>query len=314
MSVTFDECFQTFPELKPPGDLKDFWKNAQAELQKIPVEPTAKMVLKKSLGWESTQDVSFLSFGGERIRGLLSIPRKRGTVPAVISFHDYHADLETGREFTDAGLAHLAVRLRGHEGVEARAQSEVEAVAIPHFQQNGLAAAEKSYPYACYLDALRAVDFLRLQKGIDHSRIGVIGRGFGAALSVFTAIHRENVRALALEQPGFAWLLEWAREAEADYAEEIRFLTGKNARNRIKARKNLDYFDVLNYSEDLKQPVLAFIGLNDTRNPARPAFAFFNHVTSDKTMELFPEESDQPPPGEIRKKSVDFLGKQLNPD
>ena len=312
MSVTFDECFQTFPELKVPGDMADFWKNAQAELQKVPVEPQQKMLLKKSLGWESMQDISFQSFGGARVTGVLTIPRKRGKVPAVISFHDYHADLETGREFTDSGLAHLAIRLRGHEDLTVTRTPDGEVGPPPFFQQKGIAAAEKSYPYACYLDALRAVDFLRLQRGIDHSRIGLVGRGFGAALAVFAAIHRKNVQALSLEQMGFTVLAEWMKVAEADYAEELRNLTGKNARNRIKARKNLDYFDVLNYSEDIRQPLMAFIGLNDMVNPAPPAFGFFNRVTSDKSMELFPEESDQPPPAEIRKKSVEFLGSILN--
>ncbi len=312
MSVTFDECFQTFPELKPPSDLEPFWKNAEGELRQIPVDGNQKLILKKSLGWESTSEVNFQSLGGEKIRGQLSIPRKRGNVPAVISFHDYHNEIEAGREFTDQGLAHLAIRLRGHEPAEARGPQEPEQVAIPHFQQSGLASPEKSYPYACFLDALRAVDFLRLQKGIDTDRIGVIGRGFGAALAVFAAFHREQVRALALEQMGFTWLLDWAREAQADYAEEIRFLTGKNARNRLKARKSLEYFDVLNYAEELKQPVLAFIVLDDARNPARAAFAFFNHLKSEKTMELFPETGDLPPAGEIRKKSVNFLAEILN--
>lgn len=50
-----------------------------------------------------------------------------------------------------------------------------------------------------FLDAIRVVDYVRLQESIDPNRIGVIGRGFGASLAVFAAgLYQDRVHAVSL--------------------------------------------------------------------------------------------------------------------
>ncbi len=309
IKTTFDECFQTFPAIKPPNDLNEFWQKALNELKKVPVEGRQKMILSKSLGRESQMEVSFNSYGRHRLRGILTIPRRKGKTPVIVSFHDYHRMPETSREYTDLGLAHLALGLRGHDGqVSDRPEQEKPRL----IENSGLENLQASFAFACYMDAVRCIDFLRLQKGIDSLKIGLVGSGLGAAMAVFAAYQkRENVAAVAMERPALVWIPQWLQEAASDCATETRNLMKHSPKGRSKIRKNLDYLDILNWSEEIKSPFLAVVRMEDEANPPRPAFAFFNHLRTDKTMELFTETADDPEGLEQRKKSIKFLASIL---
>lgn len=311
--TSFDECFQTFPRLRSPGDLRDYWHKALLDLKKVPVEPQSRIMLKRSLGWETMQEISFRSAGDARVHGFLSVPRKRGNVPAVISFHDYGSEPQPQRDFTDAGVAHLALRLRDHADLRPNLGADGVDRGPLLMERYGLDRLEKSYPFLCFLDAIRSIDFMRLQKGIDPHRLALLGRGFGAAMAVFAASQRADIKAIALERPGFTWLEGYLQESASKHAEEVRRLfAGAPQGRRTKLRKNLDYLDVLNWSEILDGPVLVSVGLEDVINPPRSAFAFFNHLRVEKAMELFPDQARDPDGSIERKKGVAFLAHVLN--
>ncbi len=307
--TSFDQCFQTFPPLKPPSDLDAFWKQALNELKKIPVDPRQKIVLKKSLGLESILDVSFQSHGKTRMKGRLSIPRLRGRSPVVISFPDFGEHSETDRRLTDHGIAHLAMELRDHERfVRPDPRSPVPPPAL--FREYGLDVAGKSYPFACFLDAVRAVDFLRLQKGIDSNRIAILGRGLGAAMGMFAAVQRrEGVLGLALERPGFAFFPQWVKDSHISFASDVRLLIEERGRTKIK--KSLDYVDILHWSETITPPVLVTLVLDDQLHPPKCTFAVFNHLRCDKAMELYPDMTADPDGTQQRKKTMKFLSEVL---
>lgn len=313
MPATFDECFATFPALHPPQDFQSFWKLGLDALKRIPVEPRQKMLLKRSLVREQTTDVHYKSIGGYEIGAELMVPRKRGRMPAVITFHDYQdaPALEPDRLLGDSGIAHLRVRLRGHK-------APVLGEAPPaHLSASGLDPVEKSYLYLCFLDAVRAVDYVRLQESIDPNRIGLIGRGFGASLAVFAAgLYPDKVHAVALERPGLVYFAKYLAESTAALAFELRELTGQAAgkpRSRGRVKKNLEYLDCLNLAGVLKQPFFVTTGLADLKNPPAPGFALFNRLQTDKTMDLCPDEEKDPLGLDQRRKSIEFMVSTLHP-
>lgn len=319
MPATFDECFQTFPALHTPQDFQTFWKLGLDALKRIPVEPRQKMVLKRSLVREQTTDVHYKSIGGYEIGAELMVPRKRGRVPVVITFHDYLEGpaLEPDRHLGDSGIAHLRVRLRSHDSLPVPGQP------LPAYvRDTGLDPLEKSYLYLCFLDAVRAVDYVRLQESIDQGRVGIIGRGFGASLAVFAAgLYHDKVHAVSLERPGLVHLSKYLSESTSPLASELRELTGAlparpgaaKPRGRTKAKKNLEYLDCLNLVEALKQPFFVTTGLADVKNPPAPGFALFNHLQTDKTMDLCPDEEKDPAGLDQRRKSIDFMVSVLQP-
>ena len=304
---SFDECFQAFPDIKQPEKLKKFWQNALDELKKVPVSPKRKLLIKKSIGLESRQEITFIGFKTHAIQAYLSIPRKRKKVPAIISFHDYGGTNSLDKHFTEAGFAHLAVVLRGHKN-KAPVSEEEKNIEVPrHFDGYGLDPVEESYPYACILDAVRAVDLLRLEKEIDSSNIGIIGNGFGASAAIFAAVFKkENVRALVLERPGFLWFPSWMKESRSQIVQEILdYVRKSRVKNRI--RKNLEFLDPLNFCEDITIPIMTSVCMDDIINPPYPAFGFFNRLQTEKFMEIYPEENSDPDQSLQRKKSIDFI-------
>jgi len=310
--ISFDECFQAFPKISPPKDFEEFWQNAMNNLKKTPLEPKQKIVLKKSLGWESIWEISYRSLGGKTVKGILSIPRKRGKSPAVITFHDYRGQPEVIKEFRENGIAHLYIDLRDHEetipsGPEKRQRNL--------FVDYGLDYPDQSYLFFLYMDAVRAVDFLRINKDINSEKIGLLGRGIGSAMAVFAASQRpENIAALAIEKHAFAHLSRWITLAKTPYAEEFKSIFLNATKGAKKLQKNLDYFDTLAWSESIHVPVLTTVSLQDEEHPAYCGFSFFNHLKTDKSMELFTEQLTDPRFIEQRKKTVSFLIEKIKDD
>ncbi|MCB1318710.1 MAG: acetylxylan esterase, partial [Leptospiraceae bacterium] len=303
MKASFDDCFQTFPSIQSPPDLNRFWQKGMTALKRVNVDPRSRLVLSRSLGRESLSEVNFAGLDNHRLHGLFTVPRRRGKLPAVIAFHDYHEQIDGSGHISGEGLALLTVQLRGHETefFSHSAGSDLELREKQLCADAGLADAEASYLYRAYLDAVRCVDFLRLQKSIDMQRIGIIGRGFGAALAVFAATQMsENVRALVLERPSFLWLQAWLEESTSDLAQEIKHLVSRNTRLYTRSKKNLPLFDPLNWTEQLKPEVMAAVSLEDDWNPPRPAFGFFNRLKAEKSMQLSPDEESYPTASEQR--------------
>ena len=177
----------------------------------------------------------------------------------------------------------------------------------------GLDVLEKSLPFLCFMDAIRCIDYLRLHRSIDSNRIGLLGRGFGAAMAVFAAAHMPaNVAALSLERPSFLWLSRWIEDATGPLADDTRALLRKTGRNQARVRRHLALLDGLLWSESLSAPVQASIALEDEVRPARPAFGFFNHIVTEKSMEIYPDDIDQIDLKEERRKSMRFLSEQLS--
>lgn len=308
---SFDECFQTFPDIEIPDNFKNFWMDALDELKKIPVNPKHKLLLKKSMGRESRFEIHFQSYGRYSVKAFLSIPRKRSKVPAVISFHDYGEYNTLSKYYTDAGIAHLAVVLRDHAKISVQTESDEEKE-FGYFHQYGMESLENSYPYSCILDAVRAVDFLRLEKDIDKSRIGICGKGFGAFLAVFASVLRpENIKSMVLERMGFVVLGRWMQESESPAAVEFRDMV-QRSRNKNKIRKNLPLIDPLNLADLIKIPVLFSIHLDDPQHSPACSFGFFNRLRTDKVMELYPEHSSDPRGDKQHQKTVHFFQESLN--
>ena len=330
---TFDDCYQALPELKLPRNLDRFWQDAILGLKRLPVEPQQKLVLKKSFGKESLSDIAFQSVGPAIIRGQLFVPRRRGKAPVVIHFPDYEekasfpvAVKDYSRTLTEKGIALLSVELRESAALAAaRAARQRQSAASgrgnaanavegppPPIVQMGVDPMEDSYIVRSFLDGLRAVDFIRLQKGIDSARIGLLGRGLGAAMASFVAAMRaDSVVALSLERPSPAWLGRWLDDAQSSMAEQIRYLLRSKSGSRTKWKKNLELIDPLNWTSAVKVPILVSAGLEDRVHPPMSVFGYFNHLQTEKAMQFFTDEEQDPTGKKERLTSLDFLAEHL---
>ncbi|MBW7858982.1 MAG: acetylxylan esterase, partial [Leptonema sp. (in: Bacteria)] len=278
----FDECYQARPEPIIPSQFQSFWNNVILSLKKVPLEPQLKLKLKRTIARESLNDIQFRSQNDTILTGFLNTPRKLKRIPVVITFHDYLSDFNRINEsFTEplsaAGIGHLYIKMRGHENLASNFNQtgktkEPSSAPTLFLDQQGVPF-ERSYGVSLVLDALRAIDFLRLNKNINHSAIGILGRGLGCVPAMFAAAFKpESVKGLSLERPGPVWHEEWLQLSQSQLAVEWNEWTKGRSVQKKELRERLKYLDPIYVTSEIQCPVLMSTCLEDSHQPGLPGF------------------------------------------
>lgn len=298
MAISFDECFQTYPALQPPADLDEFWTEAIRELKGFPVKNQTKALLKGTILKETIYDISFQSYGNATLTGSLVIPRKRGDLPVLVYFHDYAKDRpQIIKGLTEAGIAQMILDLRGHGAQLIRPVLKEGELPdpdwTPGYFRKGLEAKESFFLKAMYLDVIRTIEFLRLTDGIDGEKIVLAGKGLGAAMSLFGAAHSNRVKGIILETPNFCYIEDAQLKLGTNWTKEVSEQLAASKSKKTVLRKNLSYFDTLNFSKKIKVPTLVSVGMEDRVSHPKSVFALFNHIQGDKRMQVYPTEGNE---------------------
>ena len=317
-AMSFDDCFQLFPNLQPPADLHSFWNSCLKQQKKIPLNPDFHPIPGDKSGGMECFEIDFQGHDGRNLRALLTLPGKKGPYPVVVSFHDYREKPLMQKEFLDRGIAHCVFQLREHEillNVPEEDEYNIKDVPEPSLDflnLYGLKSVELSYPYFCFLDGVRCIEMLKLHKLLNADKFVLYGKGFGGAVAVFAGSHVGKAAALVLDRPSFIWMEDYLKESHSYLALEIKRIKSTfTLAQRNQVLRRLGYLDVIYQMASLKMPVLATAFYRDRWSPCRPIFAAFNHITSDKTMELFPEKAYLTNRNGVAKKIADFVEEMI---
>jgi cephalosporin-C deacetylase len=310
----FDRFFLNLPPLDKEKDFDSFWDKSLNELKKIPIDP----VIEKKERQEERQkeerfeihNAVFNGAGKYKVKGDLYLPQSSDKPKVIILIHDYNQPFEPDEDIMDPGLAFFFLRLRGHEFFnnknETGVNNDKEEKKLPGFLMDNILEANNYYTKNIYLDIFRSIDFLRLSNKTDCSSIGLIGKGLGAAAALFAAGFSTRIKSLVLDSPSFCYLELSQNISKSDATYEINsFLSEHQSKKKI-IKKNLSYFDAINFADKIKIPILATVGLRDTISPPECVFALFNHLLCEKTMEVYPED-DHNAGGDIQfKKAIQW--------
>ena len=308
----FDKYYMNFPSLDREEDFVPFWEKAVADIRKIPLELSANKDKKKTSGAFAYTTLTFRSFMKTQISGVLLTPRQSKNVPVIIVIHDYNHKLEINENLLDEELAYFFVIMRGHSILNEVDLDEIdEEETSPGYLIENILDKETYYVKAVYLDVLRSIDALRLVANLNCAKIGIIGKGLGAAAGLFTAVNSQRVAALVLDTPSFCHLSVSQNKSEDDTAREINnyIATAKSMKKKIKL--NLSYFDTLNFSDMIECPVLTTVGFKDMLSPPECVFGLFNHMICEKIMEIYPDEGNTAGGEEQFKKSIRWIKEKL---
>lgn len=307
MAVSFEKYFLHLPPFDRADDFFSFWDKSLADFKKNPINP-------EFLKGKKTEDrflsyrVTYSGFLKTGITGTLLVPVKMKKPRVIINIHDYNSSTRFRRDKLDNRFAYLFLKLRGHDKVHFKKEGEQKS---PGFIIEHILDINTCYMKAAFLDVYRSIDVLRLNEDLNCSSIGFIGKGFGAAAALFTASFSNRVKALVLETPSFSYLPLGQNISTSDAADEINeFITSRKGKKKV-VKDNLTYFDAINFSDKIKQPVLATVGLKDTISPPECVFALFNHLECEKTIEVYPEEGNDAGGSEQFKKSIKWLGEKI---
>jgi len=317
--ATFDECFANLPKLADqPKDWEAYWTRQLAKLKKVPSDVQSRRKVSKKLLTENHLFLTYQSAGKERLSAELLAPKKfRKKPPVVIVFPDYHEEAKLMPSLALSGIAQFVIKLRGHERLLEEPVADEETPekeqSFGYFAEN-LLQKENYYLNNLFLDAYRTFEVVRQRHEIDSNRVGIWGRGTGAAMAIFVSKFMSRTASLFLEHPSFAHLDLTQNLSKSKYAQEInRFVRG-HRKQSPQIKNNLRYFDSLFFSPHIKAPTAMVVNLKNVNSVPQGSFAVFHHIPAEKEMHLFTtddEKSLRAESGLIAKTSSEFFRKQL---
>ena len=295
----FDKLYQTLPAIDRENDFFSFWNQAISDVKAISMKSE---ITKKSKNKNFTiSNVKFVSHERSFSTGELHIPFEIDKPKVIIHIGDYNNKTDFKPYFTTE-FAHFVVKLKGESSFQKNNNDET-----PSYFNDNILDINSYYPKSIYIDLYRAIDVLRLNKDLNCDSITINAMGFGCAAAIFAAAHSHRIKTLILNSPSFAYLPESQNRSSNDITNEINNYIAKTKGKKPKIKKNLKYFDSINFSDKIKCRTLMIVGFKDNLSPAKCSFALFNNLLVEKTMHAYPEEGFNPGAKKQPKESLNWL-------
>lgn len=206
--------------------------------------------------------VYFDSVNGERVPGLLLLPKRREKVPCIIFLHGYGGskdDVRGAAEFVSGeGYAIMAIDAEYH-GERKEAGKELYSPNITDSIRGII---------QTVIDLRRAVDYLETRPEIDVDRIGYVGGSMGGILGAIFIGVEPRIKAAALIVAGGNMSL-MIRESQHYTMPAIREYLRREGISYEDLQKMLDPIDPINFiGYFAPRPVVFHLGKFDKIVPA----------------------------------------------
>ncbi len=272
-----------YAPIKKPKDFDAFWAQARNELEQINPNYKVTEIPELTTKHMKTYLVEFKSLGNATIRGWLTVPREKKHYPVVYLMPGYGIELQPDIAVRrDFAVFRLNIRGVGNSADNVHLSDD----------KYMLYNINNKYRYiyrGAYMDCLRGFDFLYThpELGININKICVNGGSQGATLALAVAAFDDRVKACAVEFPLLSNLRSefqfqsWQGKQTFPLKDFINYTS--DSRNRLSLDDLLnmwDYFDVQNFSQKIKCPLLMGVALRDKFVPPQSIFSVYNQVAS----------------------------------
>lgn len=225
----------------------------------IPADPSAspKVLLNEraEIPGAPIHSVRFASKDGTMIQGWLLRPASSGPHPTIIELHGGPADVDLGgysagrQALIDAGFALLSVNYRGSTSFGRDYQQAI---------LNRLGELE-------LLDIEAAVQYVCKEGIADPQQIFLMGTSYGGFLSLLALGKLPDLFAGAIVDAAICDWESYAKESDAAGGDYFQQLIGAKPDEDPELYRRIS---ALTYVGNIRAPVLAFHGRNDSRAPA----------------------------------------------
>ena len=269
--------------LTRPADFEEFWAGVLAQAAEVPLDPSMEPVPLRSGDGVETFEIHYSSLDGVRVAGWYCRPAAAALpppYPGLLIVPGYISEPTLPTSWARLGYATVGVAPRGKLRSNARYNPGYPGLLVHDVVDRN------TYSYrGFYVDAIRAVDFLRTRPEVDASRIGVHGSSQGGALTIVTAaLKGDAVACGAAGAPYLCGFLDAARLTHSYPYEEINEYLRAHPDHRQMVEETLAYFDGVNFAPMITAPMLVYIGLEDDVCPPETGFAVHRAMRCEKEL------------------------------
>ncbi|MBR2722221.1 MAG: alpha/beta fold hydrolase [Clostridia bacterium] len=281
-----------------PDDFDEYWKTALCELDTIDAGVEIKEADFRAPG-VACYDLYFTGAHGARIHAKYARPKQtKGKMPAVLMFHGYFGAspgwIGSILSYALAGFSVFAMDCRGQGGKSEDVGGVVGNTVHGHIIR-GLDCEDphKLLYRDIFLDAALLARIAMGMDDVDETRVGVMGKSQGGALSIACAALEPRVRLVCAEYPFLSdyrrvWEMDLAKAAYEELSDYFRRYDPRHEREDAVFTK-LGYIDIQNLAPRVRGEVVMFTGLMDTVVPPSTQFAAYNKLTCKKRVILYPD-------------------------
>ncbi|MFD1141771.1 acetylxylan esterase [Larkinella insperata] len=280
--------FQITPTVENPADFQMFWDSAKAELSRIPLDARLMLLPERCTEKVNVYHVNIQNYANSRLYGILCVPKQEGKYPALLRvpgagirpYGGNIADAEKGIITLEIGIHGIPVNL------DPAVYQNLSAGALGGYMNFNLDDRDRYYYKRVYLGCVRANDFLVSLPQYDGSNLAVTGGSQGGALSIITAGLDKRVKWLGAYYPALADMTGYLKGRAGGWP---HLFTGKAlAFNNTPAKiKTVGYYDVVNFSRQVKVPGYYSWGYNDETCPPTSMYASYNVISAPKQLKPY---------------------------
>lgn len=259
-----------------PADFDEFWAGVLAQAAQVPLNPSMTPVPMRSTPQVEVFEVHYDSLDNLRIAGWYCRPREsQGQIPAMVFYPGYISEPTLPKAYALRGYACFGVAPRGKLRSNRLFNPGYPGLLTYNITDRN------TYGYrGFYVDALRVIDFLLGLPEVDSTRIGVQGGSQGGALTLLAASMRPEIAAAAASAPYLAGMIDAIQLTHTYPYEEINEYLRLHPESRADVETTLAYYDIHNFVDKIRCPIIVNIGLNDDVCPPETGFAVFERIGS----------------------------------
>jgi cephalosporin-C deacetylase len=304
-----------FPTNRLPEDFGRFWRQAKAELLRIPLDLKLEQVEAPEKPGAAHYRVSLANVDGTRVYGWLSIPEGTGPFPTALYIPGAGvAEIRPPDEYTRKGLLVLAIDVHGIP--QDRPEEWYTSL---RWRPGGGGGMLRDYPHFGKEDphtfyyrrviqgAFRALDYLCTREDADTTRLAVIGSSQGGALSLLVAGLDKRIKALTANVPAMCDHTGSLHGRPSGWPRLLR----DGDRQRI--LHTCGYYDAALNAGLIEVPARLAVGFVDRTCAPTTVYAAYNNIKGPKSIDNFPEMGHSYGKGWMDESSrwlIDTLNKQ----
>ena len=306
MTYSVDENYRS--KARKPEDFDAFWDDVKTQVERVDLNPEVVAEPMRSDEEVEVYQASYNSLDNVRVAAWYCLPKgATGPLPAIILVPGYQSDPAIPKEWARRGYAALGAAPRG----KLRSNAQFNP-GYPGLLTYGMVD-RNVYSYrGFYTDAWRAVDFLLSRNEVDSDRIGVTGSSQGGGLTLCTAAMRSEIKAAAAGAPYLTGFMDSIELTSTYPYQEINDYLRLHPSRRERVERTLNYFDCVNFADEITCPIIVNIGLQDNVCPPETGYALFDRIASeDKRLYAYDGQGHSAGRDEHEPIIVEFFNRHL---